>query len=131
MSTTTVTFAGNLGADPELRFTPNGNPVTQLRVIVNRRTRTSAGEWEDVEPTGHSCKVWGTAAEHVAESAIKGTRVLVHGHLETETWTDKDSGDKRTRDVVVVEEIGLSLTWNAAHLAPNPTTAGGEHTQQA
>lgn len=63
---------------------------------------TVIGAVANAEPAGHSCKVWGPSAEHVAESAAKGTRVLVHGHVETETWNDRDSGEKRTRDVVVV-----------------------------
>lgn len=88
--------------------------MAEFRVIVNRRTRNDAGEWVDAEPTGHYCKVWGTTAENAAESLTKGDRVLIHGHIETEAWTTKDTGDKRTRDVINVDELGVSLTWATA-----------------
>lgn len=114
LNTTTVTFAGNLAADPELRFTPNGKPVAEFRVLVNRRSKDEAGEWTDTEPTVHPCKVWGTAAENVAESLTRGDRVLVHGRIETEGWSDRETGDKRTRDIVNIDEIGPSLTWATA-----------------
>lgn len=130
MNTTTITLAGNLTADPELRYTSGGAPVAQLRVLVNRRTRNAEGEWTDAEPTGWTCKVWGTAAENAAESVKKGDRVVIHGHVETETWNDKDTGDKRTSNVVNVDEIGVSLTWATVQpvRGSKPTTddAGNE-----
>lgn len=126
MSTTVITFAGNLAADPELRFTPQGKPVANCRVLVNRRVRNGAGEWEDAEPTAHNVVVWGQPAENLAETAQRGDRVLVHGHVETETWDDRESGEKRTRQVVVVNErdgeIGASLTFASARLTKNQRT---------
>lgn len=114
MITTAITFAGNLAADPELRFTPNGKPVAEFRVMVNRRTKNSEGEWGDAEPTGYNCKLWGQPAENLTESVEKGDRVLVHGHVETEAWNHRDTGEKRTRDVVNVDEVGTSLAWASA-----------------
>lgn len=115
LNNTTVTFAGNLAADPDLRFTTGGKAVLELRVMVNRRTRgETPGEYVDAEPTAWTCKVWGDLAQNVADSVGKGDRVLVHGRIETEAWTDRDSGARRTRDVVNVEEIGVSLTWATA-----------------
>lgn len=134
MSTTVITFAGNAAADPELRYTPQGKAVANLRVLVNRRVRNNtgqgAGEWEDAEPTAHNVTVWGQPAENVAESITRGDRVLVHGHVETETWEDRETGEKRTRDVVVVNErdgeIGASLSYASAELEKNPRrTASG------
>ncbi|WP_052336975.1 single-stranded DNA-binding protein [Nocardioides alkalitolerans] len=128
MSITVITFAGNAVADPELRYTPQGKAVANLRVLVNRRVRISAGErageWEDAEPTAHNVTVWGQPAENVAETIRRGDRVVVHGHVETETWADRESGEKRTRDVVVVNErdgeIGASLSYASAKLEKNP-----------
>lgn len=115
LNNTTVTFAGNLAADPELRFTNSGKAVVELRVMVNRRTRGDApGEYVDAEPTAWSCKIWGDTAQNVADSVGKGDRVLVHGRIETEAWTDRDTGGRRTKDVVNVEEIGTSLVWATA-----------------
>lgn len=115
LSTTAVTFAGNLASDPELRFTTSGKAVVELRVMVNRRTRgDNPGEYVDAEPTAWSCKLWGDLAQHTADSVGRGDRVLVHGTIETEAWTDRETGTKRTKDIVNVIDIGVSLAWNSA-----------------
>jgi single-strand DNA-binding protein len=111
LNTTTTTFAGNLAGDPQLRYTTNGKPVAEARVLVNKRTQNDAGEWTDGEPTGHTIKVWGPAAENFAAHAAKGTRVLVTGRVDTDTWTDKDTSEKRTAQVVIVDEIAESYAW--------------------
>ncbi len=124
---TALTFAGNLSSDPEVRFTPSGKAVAEFRVIINRRTKSEAGEWTDAEPTGYSCKLWGFPAENLANSVTRGDRVLIHGHVETETWTDRDTGEKRTRDVVNVDEVGVSLAWSA----PSPRAAARRPTARS
>lgn len=111
LNTTTITFAGNLAADPELRFTPSGKAVAETRVLVNKRTQNDSGEWVDGEPTGHKIKIWGPAAENFAAHAGKGDRVLVTGRVDTDTWTDKDTNQKRTAQVVIVDEIAESYAW--------------------
>ena len=71
-----ITFAGNLAADPELRFTPSGRAVARFTVIENRRRRTEDGQgWEDAEPNVFRVQVWGSFAENVVESCGKGDRV--------------------------------------------------------
>ena len=73
---TSISIAGNLAADPEIRFTPGGIAVTRLTVIENRRRRTDDGQgWEDSEPHAYRVQVWGSQAENVAESCGKGDRV--------------------------------------------------------
>lgn len=115
LNASTVTFAGNLAADPEVRFTAAGKAVAEIRVMVNRRVRNDAGDgYVDAEPTAWTCTIWGGPAENVAESLTKGDRVLVTGRVETDTWTDQATGEKRTKPVVIVEEIATSLTWATA-----------------
>ena len=89
MLTTTVTFEGNLAADPELRFTSTGKQLAELRVLVNPRRQNDAGEWEDTEPTRHRVTCFGTLAENVTESLRSGDRVIVVGRIATDSWTDK------------------------------------------
>ncbi|MFJ2758783.1 single-stranded DNA-binding protein [Nocardioides sp. NPDC087217] len=114
---TITTFAGNLTEDPELRFTNGGIPVANLRVAVNRRVKLN-DEWVDGTPTFHSVKVWGTQGENLVESLVRGNRVLVHGQVETESWSDKETGELRYKDVVVVSdrygEIATSLKFATA-----------------
>lgn len=117
MLTTTVTLEGNLATDPELRFTPAGKQLAELRVLVNARRQNDAGEWEDTEPTRHRVTCFGTLAENVTESLRTGDRVIVIGRISTDTWTDKDTGDKRTAPRVLADAVGPSLRWATARPA--------------
>lgn len=119
MLNTTITFAGNLVDEPQLQFTTTGKPVAAFRVLVNRRVQNQAGEWEDGQPTAHNCKIYGPTAENIAESIGKGDRVLIHGEVRTESWDDKETSEKRYKDVVFVEEIGPSLKWATAKVTRN------------
>ena len=117
---TTVTFAGNLAEDPELLHTRDDKPFVSCRVMVTNRTRNAEGEWVDGEPTAHNVKVYGTAAINLYDSAGRGDRVIVHGLMKTETWTDRDTQQKRTKPVVEVSnrfgEVGGSFKFAAARI---------------
>ncbi len=79
-----ITIVGNLTDDPELRFTPNGVPVTNCRVAVNRRFRNNqTNEWEDRLDGYFTVNAWRDLAENVAESLNRGDRVLVTGRLQS------------------------------------------------
>ena len=116
---TTVTFAGNLVDDPELH-TRDDKPFVACRVLVNHRIRNEEGEWVDDEPTPHNVKVYGAAVINLYDSAGRGDRIMVHGLMRTETWNDKDSGEKRTKQVVEVSnrfgEVGGSFKFAAARI---------------
>lgn len=117
---TTVTFAGNLAEDPELRFTHDQKPFVSCRVLVNRRIQNEAGKWVNDEPTPHNVKVYGSAATHVHDSCGSGDPIVVHGLERTESWRDKETGEKRTKNVVVVDnrfgEVGVSLKFASARI---------------
>jgi single-strand DNA-binding protein len=108
---TSVTFEGNLADDPQVRFTPSGKQITELTVLVNQRRHNSDGEWVDSEPTRHVVRAFKILAENIVESLAKGDRVIVHGTVTTEAWTDKQTGDKRTAQRVLAEIVGPSLRW--------------------
>ncbi len=106
---TQITIAGNLVDDPELRFTPAGQPVTRFRVASTPRFRdNSTGEWKDGDSLFLTCNVWRQAAEHVAESLTRGTRVIVSGRLRQRSYETKE-GEKRTVYEVEVDDVGPSL----------------------
>ncbi|GAC1668202.1 MAG: hypothetical protein NVS9B8_10440 [Candidatus Limnocylindrales bacterium] len=90
-----VMIIGNLGADPEMRYTPSGRPVTQFNVAVNQSTKNQqSGEW--VEATDwFRVSVWGDRAERAAESLRKGNKVFVEGRFKTREFEGRD-GQKRT-----------------------------------
>ena len=126
---TTVTFAGNLAEAPELHHTRESKPFVTCRVLVNRRVQNEQGEWVSDEPTAHNVRIFGSAATHVHDNCGSGDPIFVHGLERTESWPDKETGEKRTKDVVVVDnrfgEVGLSLKYVSARIdrAPRPAQA--------
>jgi single-strand DNA-binding protein len=106
---TAITIAGNLVDDPELRFTPAGQPVARFRVASTPRFRDNAtGEWKDGDSLFLTCNVWRQAAENVAESLTRGMRVIVSGRLRQRSYETKE-GEKRTVYEVEVDDVGPSL----------------------
>ena len=104
MSLCKVMIIGNLGADPEMRYTPNGRPVTQFNVAVNQSTKNQqTGEW--VEATDwFRVSVWGDRAERAAESLRKGNRVFVEGRFKTREFEGRD-GQKRTSLEITADSL--------------------------
>src|SRR5947208_5746396 len=111
---TTITVVGNLTDDPELRFTPSGAAVAKFRIASTPRTLDRAsGEWKDGEPLFLACSVWRQAAENVAESLQRGSRVIVQGRLRQRSYETRE-GEKRTVIELEVDEIGPSLRYATA-----------------
>lgn len=100
-------ITGNLTRDPELRSTPNGASVCSFSVAVNRVYRDSNGaQKEDVSFI--DCSAWGKLGEMIGQYAKKGSGVLVSGRLSQRTWEDKNSGQKRSRVEIVVEDFNFT-----------------------
>ena len=122
---TPITVVGNLVADPELRFTPSGQPVATFRVASTPRMRDNAtGEWKDGDSLFLTCNVWRQAAENVAESLQRGMRVIVTGRLRQRNYETKE-GEKRTVYEVEVDDVGPSLR-NASAKVNRASRGGGE-----
>ena len=96
-----VVVVGNLCADVELRYLPNGAAVGNVNIAVNRRWKTESGEDRD-EACFIPCTLWGKTGETVAQYARKGAQILFSGYLKTESWDDKATGQKRSKIVMVV-----------------------------
>ncbi|MFD4880033.1 single-stranded DNA-binding protein [Streptomyces sp. NPDC058420] len=106
---TTITVVGNLVDDPELKFTPSGHAVAKFRVASTPRTfDRQTNEWKNDESLFLTCSVWRQAAENVAASLARGTRVIVQGRLKQRSYEDRE-GAKRTVYELDVEEVGPSL----------------------
>src|SRR6201993_1243950 len=122
---TPITVVGNLVADPELRFTQAGQPVTTFRVASTPRMRDAAsGEWRDGDSLFLTCNVWRQAAENVAESLQRGMRVIVTGRLKQRNYETKE-GEKRTVYEVEVDDVGPSLR-NASAKVNRVARSGGD-----
>ena len=108
---TQITVVGNIVADPELRYTPNGAAVANFRVASTpRRYDQQAGQFVDGEPLFLTCNVWRQPAENVANSLNKGDRVIVTGRLRQRSYEDRN-GERRTVFEIEVEEVGPSLRF--------------------
>ncbi len=126
---TTITVVGNLTADPELRFTPSGAAVANFTVASTPRIYDrQSGEWKDGEALFLRCNVWREAAENVAESLTRGSRVIVTGRLKQRSFETRE-GEKRTVVEVEVDEIGPSLRYATAKV--NRASRGGGASRSA
>ena len=98
-----VMLIGNVGTDPEMRYTPNGNPVTSFRIATNRVYTASDGERKQ-ETEWFTVVAWQRLAENCNQSLTKGQRVYVEGRLRTRTWDGQD-GQKRSRVEVIANRV--------------------------
>lgn len=122
---TTITVIGNLTGDPELRFTASGAAVANFTVASTPRTfDRQANEWKDGETLFMRCSVWREAAENVAESLTKGTRVIVQGRLTQRSYETRE-GEKRTVVELAVDEVGPSLRYATAKVTRAQRQGGG------
>jgi single-strand DNA-binding protein len=104
---TTTTLIGNLTADPELRMTPAGRPVTVFTVASTTRVLDAAtGEWRDGNSLFLRCLAWRRLGENVAESLRKGTRVVVLGRLQQHVYETED-GHRRLAIELVTDEVAI------------------------
>lgn len=95
MSFSKITIIGNLGRDPELRYTPQGTAVCDFSVAVNDRKRDKSGEWQD-HTTWYKITFWGKQAENASKYLTKGKQVYVEGRLQVEEWTDREGNNRHT-----------------------------------
>lgn len=101
-----VILMGNLTADPELRTTPKGTAVTDLRLAINRYFSGDSGERQE-ETTYVDVTLWGRQAETACQYLTKGRSVLVEGRLQLDTWEDRQTNQKRSKLRVVGENMQM------------------------
>ncbi|MGB1225829.1 MAG: single-stranded DNA-binding protein [Mycobacterium sp.] len=120
---TIITVIGNLTADPELRFTPSGAAVANFTIASTPRMfDRQTNEWKDGEALFLRCSIWREAAENVAESLVRGSRVVASGRLKQRSFETRE-GEKRTVVELEVDEIGPSLKYATAKV--NKVSRGG------
>ena len=120
----TICITGNLVDDPILRFTQSGAAVANFTIASTPRTfDKQSNEWKDGDTMFLNCSIWRQAAENVAESLTKGTRVIVQGRLKSRSYDDRD-GNKRIVFEVDVDEVGPSLARATAVVTR--ATGGGK-----
>lgn len=122
----TIVVVGNLTDDPELRYTPQGVAVANVRVAVNQRFyNRETNSWDDRLDGYFTVNVWREYAENVAESLHRGTRVIVAGRLRSRSYEDKD-GQTRWVTEIEADEIAPSLRWSRARLEKAPRNGSAQ-----
>jgi single-strand DNA-binding protein len=124
-----VMIIGNLGRDPEMRYTPNGRPVTEFSVAVSHSKPDGSGGWVDEGTDWFRVTVWGDRAERTAEQFRKGNKVFVEGRFRTREYEAKD-GQKRTSleitaDNVISLDARVRDEEGGSFAAPSGGFAGG------
>ena len=131
MNQTQLTITGNLVDDPELRFTPSGQPVAKFRIASTPRFYDKASNsWKDGDSLFLTVNVWRQAAENVAESMTRGTRAIVTGRLRQRSYEAQD-GTKRTVYELEADEVGVSLRNATAKVAKVARSGAGNGGQDA
>jgi|SRR6266568_482257 len=110
-----LTISGNLTADPELRYTPQGQAVATLTVASSTRYQDRSGQWRNGDTVFLRCVAWRELAEHIADSLTRGTRVLVTGRLRQRTY-DTPQGERVTATELTADEAGPSLQFATAQV---------------
>lgn len=116
-----VILLGNLTRDPETRTTPNGQSVTSFSLAVNRTWRNANGENQE-SVSYIDCVAWGKAGEIIAQYVSRGRALLVSGRLEQRSWEDKESGQKRSKVEVIVEDFNFIDSRGGGEV---PASTGG------
>ena len=101
-----VILIGNLGKDPEIKYTPSGVPVAKFSLATNERYKDKAGEWQD-RTEWHNIVAWQRLAEIVGEYVKKGSKIYIEGRLQTSSWEDKQSGEKKYRTEIIANDLVL------------------------
>lgn len=109
MSFNKITIVGNLGKDPELRYTPQGNAVCNISVATNEKRRDKTGDLQDVT-TWFRITLWGKQAENASKFLTKGSPVYIEGRLKVEEWSDRDGKNRYTLDVQATDMQFLGNT---------------------
>ncbi len=101
-----VILIGNLGKDPEVKYTPSGTPVAKFSLATNERYKDKGGEWQE-RTEWHNIVAWQRLAEIVGEYVKKGSKLYIEGRLQTSSWEDKQSGEKKYRTEIVANDLVL------------------------
>jgi single-strand DNA-binding protein len=101
-----VILVGNLGKDPEVKYTPSGTAVAKFSLATNEGYKDKAGQWQE-RTEWHNIVAWQRLAEIVGEYVKKGSKVYIEGRLQTSSWDDKETGQKKYKTEIIANELVL------------------------
>jgi single-strand DNA-binding protein len=115
--------------DPELRFSPSGMAVANVRVVADKKKK-EGDEWVDDKILWLKVTVFRQMAENMVESIRKGDLVLIIGRLQTDSW-ETNEGEKRSQITCVAEHVGLSVKWNVVKAERTERSTGAKTREAA
>ncbi len=124
MSFNKIIIVGNLGRDPELRYTPQGTAVCNFSMATNEKRRDKNGEMKD-QTTWFRITLWGKQAENASKYLTKGSSVYIEGRLRLDEWTDRDGNTRQTLDVNASDMQFLSGGARADSMSANAGAGSG------
>ena len=101
-----VFLLGNVGKDPEIRATPGGVPVANFTLATSDRFQDAQGNWQD-RTEWHNLKAFKRTAEVVRDYVKKGTQLFIEGKIQSRSWDDKETGQKKYKTEILVNELSL------------------------
>jgi single-strand DNA-binding protein len=101
-----VILLGNLGKDPEVKYTPAGMPIAKFSIATNERFKDKDGQWQD-RTEWHNIVAFQRLAEIVGEYVKKGGKVYIEGSLRTSSWDDKETGQKKYKTEIIANDLVL------------------------
>lgn len=101
-----VILIGNLGKDPEVKYTPTGTPVAKFSLATNESYKDKAGQWQE-RTEWHNIVAWQRLAEIVGEYVKKGSKLYIEGRIQTSSWDDKQTGEKKYKTEIIANELVL------------------------
>ena len=125
-----VILVGNLGSDPQIRYTPNGTAVANFNIATTERFTNKNGEKES-RTEWHRIVAWGRLAEICNEYLKKGKQIYVEGRIQTRQWEDKDGNKQKSTEIIANNMVMLGRAGDAGDAPPQEFPAGEETTQEA
>ena len=101
-----VILVGNVGKDPEVKYSPSGTPIAKFSLATNEKYKDRSDEWQE-RTEWHNIVAWQRLAEIVGEYVKKGSKLYIEGKLQTSSWEDRESGTKKYRTEIVARDLVL------------------------
>jgi single-strand DNA-binding protein len=121
-----VILLGNVGRDPDVRYTPGGGAVAKFSLATNERFKDKSGEWQN-RTEWHNVIAWQRLAEIVGEYVHKGSRLYIEGKLQSSVWEDRNSGEKKHQIEIVARDI---ILFNSTETSAQTDQDGAEDESQ-
>ncbi|HWC17131.1 MAG TPA: single-stranded DNA-binding protein [Terriglobales bacterium] len=116
-----VVLVGNLGKDPEIKYTPSGTPVAKFSLATNESFKDKGGQWQE-RTEWHNIVAWDRLAEIIGEYVKKGSKLYIEGRLQTSSWDDKETGQKKYKTEIIANNLVLLSGRGEAEAEGTPRT---------